>query len=168
MKPFRKAILESTGLTLQEFCERHLNSKYVTFSARLSKNRLYPNEMLYICQVTGKPFSELFPGNFTTNLLLRGDPMVTLKLMIHVQDQAGWDKLMDLLDVDMMEKPTIQESIIEPTEVEYEEPEQPKTVKNVIPAPVPQTPGPKTPPPPAPQPPPPAAEESDAEYVESY
>lgn len=97
MKPIAKAIRKATGLTLREFCETHLNSKWVAFSVRLRKNRLYPNEYIYICLITKQKFTDIFIDSFNKTLLFRGDDVVTKKLEDLLQDPDQWETLSRLV-----------------------------------------------------------------------
>jgi hypothetical protein len=97
MKPIARAIRKATGLTLREFCETQLNSKWVTFSVRLRKNRLYPNEYIFICLVTKQKFTDLFGTTFNHTLLFRGDESVTSKINGILKDSGEWDRLNRLI-----------------------------------------------------------------------
>lgn len=55
-----KSIKAATGLSLGEFCEKELKSDYKAFNWRMKKNRLYPDEILYMIWRTRKTVQELF------------------------------------------------------------------------------------------------------------
>lgn len=97
MTPVAKAIRKATGLTMNEFCEQHLNSKVITFSVRLRNNTLYPIEYLYICLLTGCKFEDLFPASFQDSLLLKGDPTVVDKVKAMLAAEGGMEKLSKLM-----------------------------------------------------------------------
>jgi hypothetical protein len=60
MKDLTKAIREATDLSMDEFCAKYLDCDWRTFSVRERKQKLYPNEALLICLMTGKNPVELF------------------------------------------------------------------------------------------------------------
>jgi hypothetical protein len=60
MSRLSKAIKSATGLTLADFCEKELNTKYNAFAMRLMGNKLYAAEVFYIVYRTGKTCEYLF------------------------------------------------------------------------------------------------------------
>lgn len=72
MQNFVKVIKEKTGLSIVEFCEKELNSRYASFAVRVKKGRLTPAEIFYIAYRTNTSVHELF-GAEIHDLLINGE-----------------------------------------------------------------------------------------------
>jgi hypothetical protein len=64
-----KIIKEETGLSIGDFCEKELKSKYTAFSFRMKNAKLYPAEVFYIVYRTRKPIEELFGASWKELLI---------------------------------------------------------------------------------------------------
>lgn len=72
MQNFVKVIKEKTGLSIGEFCEKELHSRYTSFSVRVKKGRLTPAEIFYIAYRTNTSVHDLF-GAEIHELLVNGE-----------------------------------------------------------------------------------------------
>ena len=93
MKDLTKSIREATGLNMDEFCEKHLDSDWRAFSIRDRKKKLYPNEALYICLITGKNPMELFEQSSLDLFFLSGKDGVTKRLKNLLKQRDAIDKM---------------------------------------------------------------------------
>ena len=80
MDAITKVIQKKLGMTLDQFCTKHLNCERQAFSVRLRKGKLYPNEYLYISLITDTPIKDLFGTSFEDTFIYRGDPEVSERL----------------------------------------------------------------------------------------
>jgi len=93
MKVLTKSIREATGLSMDEFCQKYLGSDWRTFAMRDRKKRLYPNEALLICLVTGKNPSELFGMSSIELFCLQGKEVVTKHILSILEKPDAMSKM---------------------------------------------------------------------------
>ncbi len=97
-----KTIRDSTGLTLIEFCENYLDSDSRSFSARLRKNRLYPNEAVLICLLSGKKPIEIFERSTLETFFIKGK---SNQVNLRIQELIDNGSAIEILAPDIGEKP---------------------------------------------------------------
>jgi len=93
MKILTKSIREATGLSMDEFCRKYLESDWRTFAARERKKRLNPNEALLICLVTGKNPVELFGVSTIELFCLQGKEAVTKHIQHILKEPDALNKI---------------------------------------------------------------------------
>lgn len=76
-KPWAKAIRDSTGLTVEEFCKTYLDCNMAAFRLRDYKGILNPNEVLLICLISGRNPQDLFGVSAFEMFLLKGNETVS-------------------------------------------------------------------------------------------
>lgn len=72
-------VLAATGLSMPEFCDKHLNSKYKAFQYRVRTGRCNPNEIIFISWYLGESIKTLFGKPFTELMMRQGDLNVSKK-----------------------------------------------------------------------------------------
>jgi hypothetical protein len=92
-----KSIRQTTGLTMAEFCAKYLDSEWRTFSVRLRKLKLYPNEVLLICLLTGKTTDELFETSAIETFCLRGKDSVNNEIRKFISKPNAADAVSKIL-----------------------------------------------------------------------
>jgi hypothetical protein len=101
MDSVTNTIRECTGLTLVEFCQTHLETDSRSFSARLRKNRLYPNEAALICLLSGKKPIEVFERSTMETFFVKGK---SKKVSAQIKEILDNDPDLDVLMPSLMEK----------------------------------------------------------------
>ena len=96
-----KTIRDTTGLTLVEFCEKYLHTDSRSFSVRLKKNRLYPNEASLICLMSGKKPIEVFELSTLETFFIKGKSKEVSAQVKTLLDNAA----VEILAPDLNEKP---------------------------------------------------------------
>lgn len=79
-----KRIKEVTGLSLKEFCEKHLHTQYDAFKYRKKHKHYHPNEIIYMCLALNDTAQNLFGKDFLALMLDNGPEDVknsTVKLI---------------------------------------------------------------------------------------
>lgn len=76
-----RQIKAKTGLNIEEFCERHLNTKYKTFQYRMRTKRYYPAEVIYICWLLNDTPENIFGDTVSALILFQGPPEIAGKLV---------------------------------------------------------------------------------------
>lgn len=88
-----KLIREKTGLKMSEFCETYLDSDWRAFATRLRRNKLYPNEAILICLLTGRNPSELFGLSTAEVFFLKGKDKVRVRVKEILEQPNSIDKV---------------------------------------------------------------------------
>jgi hypothetical protein len=96
-----EVVKRKLGMTLEEFCTKHLNCERQAFSVRLRKNKLYPNEYLYIALITGTPIKELFGQTYEDTFIYRGDEEVSKRLRRVIADVNDPERFIELLSAEI-------------------------------------------------------------------
>ena len=60
MRLLNQKISQWTGLTIAEFCRHRLGMTQCKYRWRLDKGHLYMSEIIYLCELTGESFEDLF------------------------------------------------------------------------------------------------------------
>lgn len=120
MKVLTKSIREATGLSMDQFCRKYLESDWRTFAARERKKRLNPNEALLICLVTGKNPLELFGMSTIELFCLQGKEVVTKHIQHILKEPDALNKINLILNnADGLRlNPAMEEKPVRPRRVE--------------------------------------------------
>ena len=97
MKGTNRFIIGATGLSMKEFCENYLETDARTFGSRLKKNRLYPNEALLICLITGKTPQEMFGLSAIDLFCLKGKHKGVSARVKDLLDKPGGNEKLNLI-----------------------------------------------------------------------
>ncbi len=93
-----KRIKEITGLTLSEFCDKHLFTNYTAFKYRRKHGCYHPNEVMYMSLVLQESPQVLFGRDFFAMMLDHGPTELkdaTVKLMAKVIGNGrGWNSIL--------------------------------------------------------------------------
>lgn len=99
MTTLAKLVLSKTGLTLKDFCEKHLKSEYKTFQMRMRKKKYYPAEVVYVCWVLGVSCQEAFGLPYSKLVMFQGKNEIPEKVqeIWDSADPSEKDRLMSLI-----------------------------------------------------------------------
>lgn len=99
MNSIQKAIKETTGLKISEFCEKEMDTQYKAFFARMRNGKLYPAEIFYIVYKTKKSVQELFGKNWHELLISGQGGTVADKVrgLIETMDEKEKEEMSALL-----------------------------------------------------------------------
>lgn len=124
-----KLVTQETGMSLKEFCEKHLFTNYKAFQYRIRNNRCYPNEIMYLSWHLGASVEELFGVDYLELMQDQGPDELTsaLKEMYKNADTQERKRLLTLIGHLIGNVTTADR--IPPPEVQEEKPPLPKAAK---------------------------------------
>jgi hypothetical protein len=88
--PLSQRIFEVTKLSLAEYCSKYLHCQFKAFAYRVRLNRLYPNEVIFLCLHLNTPCVELFGVPFLDLMVSYGQPgMAEVRLQIEGMEKES-------------------------------------------------------------------------------
>lgn len=110
LSPLAKLVMQKTGLTMTEFVEQHLNSKYKTWQMRQRKKMYYPAEVVYICWILGVSCEQAFGYPYSKLVMFQGKYGIPEKLqnIWKGADLPQKNKLLGLLGLAELRDPKVK------------------------------------------------------------